>query len=395
MATQNELFKRNISQVLRCIWLNKGISRIEISKNLQMDKSTVTKIVSLLLETGIVSELKEGSSKPVGGRKPVPLSINNDYGCVRGIEVQTDNYTAVIINLQGEEIYSVSHPISLNKNNLISIFLKIVKKLEPYTNKYGLLGIVLGLSGIMDSRRGVIIKSHPLYLYDRFNFCEEIEESISLPVFLENDANCGCWGELTSNRKNRPNNMLFILGDFRAIEVNKQSYPGIGFGFGLILNGEVHYGNHSTAGEFKSLFKKITNVNQFSFKDEVLRNIKDKPEELMILFRELARNLSLLISFLDIDEIVLGGEIESFFHSLKLILSQEIEANWSYDKQMEYNIKCSHQNNKTVAFGAGCMFLERLFGIPDMNNTNEENVVKGIELLEKIKDLQMTETLSI
>ena len=46
----------NTSRVLREIWINKDISRIQIAANLHLDKSTISSIVSELLELGVVKE---------------------------------------------------------------------------------------------------------------------------------------------------------------------------------------------------------------------------------------------------------------------------------------------------------------------------------------------------
>ena len=91
----------NISRVLRHLWQKKGISRVEIAKELTLDKSTITNIVSGLMKKGVVHEMAEGKSSPQGGRKPIQLAINKDYGCVAGIEIQPNYYEIVVVNLEG------------------------------------------------------------------------------------------------------------------------------------------------------------------------------------------------------------------------------------------------------------------------------------------------------
>ena len=388
MATQNKLFKINTSQVLRCIWLNKGISRIQIAKVLQMDKSTVSKIVSSLLEIGIVTTMEENNSSPQGGRKPVPLKINISYGCILGVEIQTDAYTAVITDLNGGVIYHKSGKIDFKEKSLVEIFLNIKKEMFPHTEKFGLLGIVLGVSGIINSKNGIIIKSNPLHIDEDFSFFDDIQKKVDVPVFIENDANCCCWGELTHNRTKRPENMLFMLGEFRDVETKHTFYSGIAFGFGIVINGEVYSGPEFSAGEFKSIFSEAPSISQFSLPDEKIENIKEKPEELAVLFRELAKNISLVINFFNLNHIIIGGEIEQYQDMLELMLTQEIQRNWSYPAQMSFSITSSNQGNKAVAYGAACMFLENLFSIPEMNNTPENGIQKGIELLENIRDIQ-------
>ena len=78
----------NSSRVLRDIWIHKETSRIQIARNLGLDKSTISSIISELLRIGIVSETTEGEAGPQGGRKPVMLMLNRSYGCVVGIEMR-------------------------------------------------------------------------------------------------------------------------------------------------------------------------------------------------------------------------------------------------------------------------------------------------------------------
>ena len=66
----------NTSNILKTIWVSKGISRIDISKKLNIDKSTVTVIVSDLISKRIVYEEQFLNAGPRGGRKPVILKMD-------------------------------------------------------------------------------------------------------------------------------------------------------------------------------------------------------------------------------------------------------------------------------------------------------------------------------
>ena len=87
MKSINPLSDINVSRILRLVWKKKGISRVEIANTLNLDKSTVTKIVSSLTDIGIVKEIAEGSTGPQGGRKPIYLEISKSFACVGGIEI--------------------------------------------------------------------------------------------------------------------------------------------------------------------------------------------------------------------------------------------------------------------------------------------------------------------
>jgi hypothetical protein len=63
----------NITRVLQKIWFENGISRADLSRELGLVKSTVTNIVSQLLERRIVKTTSEGKSVTPIGRKPSNL----------------------------------------------------------------------------------------------------------------------------------------------------------------------------------------------------------------------------------------------------------------------------------------------------------------------------------
>ena len=65
----------NRFRILREIWMNKEISRVDIARALGLDKSTVSNNVKELLRMGVIVEASEGSSGPQGGRKPVNIKL--------------------------------------------------------------------------------------------------------------------------------------------------------------------------------------------------------------------------------------------------------------------------------------------------------------------------------
>ncbi|MBN2657367.1 MAG: ROK family protein [Spirochaetales bacterium] len=357
-----------------------------------MDKSTVTKIVSSLIDLGIVQALDEGTASPRGGRKPVPLCININYGSILGMEIQTETFNAVLINLQGEIIFSYKDKINFDEKELIDIVNEILQIIDPFIKSFNLLGIVVGLCGIINSEEGIVEKSNPMSISESYPFQNLAKAKISVPIYIENDANCCCWGELTTNKCNRPDNMLYMLGQFREVENHHNFYSGIGIGFGIVVNGKVYSGPEHSAGEFKSIFSDAPSISQFSLPDEKIENIQTKPEDLTDLFRELARNISLIINFFNINHIVIGGEIEQYKEEIEVLLTHEIRNNWSYPDQMSYSINCSNQGEQAVAYGAACMFLENLFSVPEMNNRPEKGIRKGIELLEAIEEAKLIRT---
>ena len=80
----------NISQIFETVWRAGGISRIDISKQMGLYRSTVTSIIDSVLKSKIIIEGERGNATEKGGRKPINLIINKNAGMIIGLEVQPD-----------------------------------------------------------------------------------------------------------------------------------------------------------------------------------------------------------------------------------------------------------------------------------------------------------------
>ena len=89
MPINNNMFQKNTNTALvtETIWRKGEISRVDISRSLHLYRSTVTNIISFLLDSGVVLEGETTGSPSQGGRKPILLRINDEFGCVFGIDI--------------------------------------------------------------------------------------------------------------------------------------------------------------------------------------------------------------------------------------------------------------------------------------------------------------------
>src|SRR6056297_3460518 len=127
----NYISEVNITRVLRSVYLNHGLSRVDISKLLGLNKSTVSKIVAYLEEIGIVEQDMVGDAGPTGGRRPIHLRIKSGWGCIMGVEIQTEAFTVVGIDLHGEVFFSHTEPLDLRARGLVQSFVEIVERFVP------------------------------------------------------------------------------------------------------------------------------------------------------------------------------------------------------------------------------------------------------------------------
>jgi hypothetical protein len=195
----NKLNEINTARVLQLLWYSKGISRADMSRELGLGKSTVTNIVNALISRDLVRLVESGRSGPSGGRRPLVLAINARYGCILGLEIQTEFFKAIATDLQGEVVFSHSG------KGIAAIFSEVIRTVMPKLRKAGLplIGVGVGVAGVIDPYAGVIEQSNPLNIARVTRFYEEIAGLLDVPVTIENDANCCCWGELAFRKTER------------------------------------------------------------------------------------------------------------------------------------------------------------------------------------------------
>ncbi|MBI9097397.1 MAG: ROK family transcriptional regulator [Spirochaetaceae bacterium] len=352
----------NTSNVLKTIWNNKGISRIDIAKKLKLDKSTVTVIVNNLIDKNYVIEIEEGEAGPKGGRKPVKLKINKTFGSVAGIEIHPGFCQAVLIDLEGNVINSVFRKKTINQENFYSNYMEIINDLcHSETKSPPLIGAGIGTAGIVDSLTGTIMQSIPLNI-ENFPLQSLFEEKQNIPISVENDANACCWGEMVFHKGNSLKNFLFVLVEFHdSSRLTDISSPVISVGIGFVFNGKLHYGQNHSAGEFRSINGSNLNRSQFSLKDEETFRVEEDEEVFDKFALELSNHLAFLVNTLNLNHIFLGGDIEKHKDRFTPILKQSIQKNWPYKEVDKCEIHYSSFGKSAVAYGAAGMMLNRLF----------------------------------
>lgn len=348
--------------------MHKETSRIQIARDLNLDKSTISSIISELLRIGIVHETTEGEAGPQGGRKPVGLTLNRAYGCVVGIEMRPESYNAVAVDLEGSVIYSKFELVQVSGASFRTVLLDVATRVREELKRTGVpvLGMGVGVAGVVDTQRGIIKYSIPLQMTDSFDVRSTIAEGYDLPLFVENDANACAWGELVFHRRKGPRDFLFVLVEFHDLQDRSRIIERTGVGMGIVIGGRVHYGRDFSAGEFRSVFRTPGDKGQFSLSPEETFRVEEDPAVLARFIRELSRNIAMLVNTFNLDHVFLGGDIERHEREIQPVLAEEIQFNWPYPGDVRCAISFSSLGEKAVAYGAAGMMLHRLFADLDI-----------------------------
>jgi glucokinase len=100
-----------------------------------------------------------------------------------------------------------------------------------------LAGAGIGFAGLVDAQRGVVDSSIILPGFEGFDLVARFSAALDLPCVADNDATAAGFGELLAlERPSRLNMVLLTLGT--------------GIGGALVVDGRIHRGGASSAGEF-------------------------------------------------------------------------------------------------------------------------------------------------
>nr|SFZ88732.1 Xylose-responsive transcription regulator, ROK family [Loigolactobacillus rennini] len=271
MIIHKEMTRSNNERyVLREVINHKQISRSQISRNLHLNKVTVSQIVTKLIEHGLLVEVGAGESTLHGGRKPALLSLNPQFGYIININLGYRKLDFLTVSISGKRL--AAKTIEVRNNQIISMLKLITAYIDKTKAKQpaNLLAISFAIHGIVQADK---ILYSPFIDMAQQDLKELYTKLYQVPVFLENEANLTAIYE-RDFAKNFESNCNLI-----SISIHK------GIGAGIIMNGQLYTGRHGEAGEIGHTvtYKKIDNgldletkIENYCSEDAVIDHIKKR-----------------------------------------------------------------------------------------------------------------------
>lgn len=233
-ATHQQTKQHNRDLVLRTLFSHESISRAEIARVTNLTRTTVSDVVSGLLNEGLVNEIGRGES--IGGKTPILLSIVPDSRYLIGLNLAQDKFIGAIVNLRGDIKETVEIKVNDNDGDkALELVYKILdelirKKIKP------IVGIGVGTPGLVNTREGVIVNAVNLAWKD-LPLGTLLEKKYRIPVSILNDSQATAIGEYVYGGNHEPDENLIV--------VNAKH----GIGAGILINGRLFQGDGGGAGE--------------------------------------------------------------------------------------------------------------------------------------------------
>ena len=237
MDIADQAFVKKVNQklLLNEILKNSPISRAKLSEMTGLNKSTVSSQVNTLMKENLVFEIGQGQSS--GGRRPVMLVFNKKAGYSVGIDVGVDYINGILTDLEGTIVLDQYHHLECNspeitKDILIDMIHHFIANMPQ--SPYGLIGIGICVPGLIDKNQKIVFASNSNWRdIDLKSF---IQKKFNMPVFIENEANAGAYGEKVFGAAKNHDNMIYAS-------------IGTGIGIGVIINNDLYRGVGGFSGE--------------------------------------------------------------------------------------------------------------------------------------------------
>ena len=235
IARPNTIRDINKQIVLNYVRDRSPISRAEISRETELQRSTVSAIVDSLQCSGLIIEIGMGDS--TGGRKPTLLKLKTGTPVALGIDLTPRTTTIAVADLAGTVLEQETFSTSPNLDFMTD---RIIERVSFLAEKYREFDLEIGMSvpGLVDQALGRVLYV-PYFNWRDWDICPRIESETGLKITIENDANATALAELWFGHE-----MIRKSRNFVMILVSE------GLGTGIVFDGQIYRGEKGSGGEF-------------------------------------------------------------------------------------------------------------------------------------------------
>lgn len=255
--------ENNKRSILRHV-INYGpISRSKISRDLAINKVTVSSILEDLLTGKYVVEVGEGQSSKSGGRKPLLIEFNGEFGYFINLVIRK-NYLGIMSTFANGQVnrFEESATSDLTDEQIKDLIIKKIKA-------FAIANTVKGLMGISISLDMKIYQNQPTRpIFSDFDLTSVLIKEFNVPVHLVNIANAAAISQRDFSSNNN-------IKDIVCVTINESISAGI------IIDENLYVGNQGAAGTISNMNfiindgknTKIVNPIDYCSQDAILKEV--------------------------------------------------------------------------------------------------------------------------
>jgi glucokinase len=224
--------------LLRLIRRHSPLSRADLVRLSGLTAPTVSAGVAKLARRALVVELGPGNSS--GGRPPALMEFNAQYGYVIGADLDDSVVRLALADLNGTVLGKWQSALGRDRTpeavtEIIGNAVWSLLEKHRIPNQK-VLELVAGAPGITNVASGQVLSAPNLTGWRNVAFRDLLQNTIGIPVTVENDVKLGALGESWHGVARNTANFVFLA-------------VGAGVGAGIVLNNVLHHGANWSAGE--------------------------------------------------------------------------------------------------------------------------------------------------
>ncbi|WP_213815647.1 ROK family transcriptional regulator [Glaciihabitans sp. dw_435] len=234
-GSQTALRQSNQQRIVQSLLSGGPSTQAELSRETGLSTATISNIVKVLGERGIVTTSPTTSS----GRRALSVSLSGNGAVTVGVDFGRTHVRIVVSTLDyrvvAEEAISLpqGHRAELGMGTAASLLDGML--LRTGISRSAVLGVGVGIPGPIDHRTSTVVEGAILPEWVGVTL-GDLESLFDFPVYIDNDADLGALAEVTWGPHNGVSNLVFVK-------------IGSGIGGGMIINGQPYSGNIGVTGE--------------------------------------------------------------------------------------------------------------------------------------------------
>lgn len=233
----SDLKRNNTLDIIKVIRKYGPITKPDIARLADLTSVTIHNFINELMYSNLVVE--DGIAKSNGGRRAVLYKINPIYGYIIGQNIGIDYIRTNIFDINLEPLYlkKVYNELKYSES-VVNLMTSEIKEGLRYLNlkTKDCLGIGISVPGQVDHKNNVVKNLTNVSGWNGIPIKSIFESKLGITTYIEND------------------NIAYALA-LKWLGIVSDSTDVVcvtirdGVGSGVLVGGELFYGNHSNAGE--------------------------------------------------------------------------------------------------------------------------------------------------
>jgi glucokinase-like ROK family protein len=231
----------NLRAILLALLNAEYVSRVHLAKLTGLSTTTITNLISELIEQGIViEEGAEKSDQPRSvGRPRTALRLVPKARYAIGIHIGVGNIRVAIADLRANlsQVHMFAHPLEKSAEDVFQDVSTLVDQVleSSRLDLDQFVGIGVGASGLVDPSTGINLIA-PNLGWRNISIQDLCCPQLGLPICVDNNVRAMALGEA-------------MFGNSREIQTIAFVYARIGVGAGFVMDGNLYRGIGAGAGE--------------------------------------------------------------------------------------------------------------------------------------------------